>query len=166
MYYVGDTVLYASQGVCKIIGTDEKKFNGNKVEYFILQPVYDKNSKIFVPSSNEKLLSKMRPIISADEVRRIIKDIPNEDTIWISDDGKRKQEYQQIIVDGDREKLLQLIKTLRLHESSQQLKGRHLHQSDDYLLKQAEKLLYDEFAIALNIEPDEVSNIVAESLRS
>lgn len=164
MYCVGDTVLYGSQGVCKIVGTDEKKIGGSKIEYFVLKPVYDENSTVFVPSSNDNLMSKMRSILSADEIYSMIKAMPDEDTIWIEDDNERKQKYQQIVLNGDRRKLVQLIKTLHLHEIAQREKNRKLHQSDEYILKQAEKLLYDEFALVLNIKPDEVLPFIMEQI--
>lgn len=164
MYCVGDTVLYGSQGVCRIVGTDEKKIGGNKIEYFVLKPVYDENSTVFVPSSNDNLMSKMRSVLSAEAIYQMIKAMPDEDTIWIDDENERKQKYQKIISEGDRKKLVQLIKTLHLHKVSQQKKGRKLHQCDEGMLKQAEKLLYDEFALVLKIKPDEVLPFIMEQI--
>lgn len=164
MYSVGDTVLYGSQGVCKIVGTDVKKIGGSKVEYFVLKPIYDENSTLFVPSSNNNLTSKMRSVLSAEEIYELIKAMPDEDTIWIDDENERKQKYQKIISQGDRKNLVQLIKTLHLHKLSQQGKGRKLHQCDEVFLKQAEKLLYDEFALVLKIKPDEVLPFIMEQI--
>ena len=64
----------------------------------------------------------------------MIKEMPDEDTIWIDDDNERKQKYQQIIIEGNRHKLIQLIKTLHIHEISQQEKGRKLHIGDEIIL--------------------------------
>lgn len=164
MYSVGETVLYGSQGVCKIVGTDEKKIGGSKVKYFVLKPVYDENSTLFVPLSNNDLMSKMRSVLSAEEIYEMIKAMPDEDTIWIDDENERKQKYQQIISQADRKKLVQLIKTLYLHKISQQEKGRKLHQCDEIILKQAEKLLYDEFALVLKIKPDEVLPLIMQQI--
>lgn len=165
MCCVGDTVMYGNQGVCKIIGTDLKKFGGSKVEYFVLQPIYDENSRVFIPLANENLVSKMHPVISREEIDNIINSIPDEETIWISEDVERKRTYQKIIVDGNRRELVRLIKTLHIHQDTQNQKGRKLHQSDDYILKQAEKLLYDEFAFVLEVNPDDVLTIVMEKLQ-
>ncbi|MGN1456768.1 MAG: CarD family transcriptional regulator [Acutalibacteraceae bacterium] len=165
MFGVGDTVLYGSQGVCRIVGTEEKELGGNSIEYFVLKPVYDENSTLFVPMSNSSLLSKMKSVLSAEQIYEMIKEMPTEDTIWIDDDNERKQKYQQIINDGNRHKLVQLIKTLHIHEMSQQEKGRKLHISDEIVLKQAEKLLYDEFALVLKIKPDEVLPFIMQQIQ-
>lgn len=164
MFAIGDIVLYGTNGVCKIVGTDEKEIEGDLIEYLVLKPVYDENSTLFVPKKNKVLLSKIRSVMSAEEIYELIKAIPDEDTIWINDENDRKVKYQSIINEGDRKKLVQLIKTLHLHKLSQQGKGRKLHQSDENLLKQAEKLLHDEFAIVLNIQPNEVVPFIMQQI--
>ncbi len=166
MFNIGDTVLYGSQGVCKIVGTDVKKFDGERIDYLILKPVYDKDSTLFVPSANERLLSKIRSVLSAEQIYKIIKTMPDEDTIWIDDENERKIKYKKIISDGDRRKLVQLIKTLYLHKKEQQKEGKKLHQSDEVIMKQAEKLLYDEFALVLNIQPDKVLPFIMEQFKA
>lgn len=57
-YKEGDIVVYGSQGICRITGTEKMRVGGKSTVYFILNPVYRKNSKIFVPSDNEKLMEK------------------------------------------------------------------------------------------------------------
>ena len=156
MYKTGDTVIYGTQGVCRIEGVQTKRIMGEYIDYLVLRPVYDKNSTVFVPKNNEKLLSKMRDILSADEIYRIIKELPEEDPVWIEDDNIRKARYQEIIDEGDRSRIMLIIKTLYSHRKKQEEKRRRLHQADEYILKQAEKLLHNEFALVLDISPEEV----------
>lgn len=164
MFGVGDTVLYGTQGVCRITGTEQKRIRGEYVDYLVLRPVYDENSTIFVPAKNENLTAKMKNILSAEEIYGMIRSIPEEVTIWIEDENQRKAEYQQIVNEGDRKKLIQLIKTLHAHKITQEEKGRHLHQADEAVLKQAEKLLHDEFALVLNINPEDVAPFIMEQI--
>lgn len=164
MFGVGDTVLYGTQGVCRIERTEKQRIRGNDIEYYVLRPVYNENSTVFVPMQNDALVSKMRSILSAEDIYEMIRSMPEEDTIWIDDENQRKLSYQQLINEGDRKKLVQLIKTLYLHKLSQEKKGRKLHQSDETMLKQAEKLLYDEFALVLNIQPEEVLPFIMEQV--
>ena len=63
MFHVGDTVLYGTQGVCKIEGTEENDLGGNTVEYYVLRPVFDENAKIYVPMNNQMLLSRMQELL-------------------------------------------------------------------------------------------------------
>ncbi len=164
MFCVGDTVLYGSQGVFKIVGTDEKNLDGNKILYFVLKPVYDENSTVFVPLSNNNLISKMRPLLSEEKILETINEFSDGDVIWIDDDNERKEEYQKIIIEGDRKKLIGLIRTICARRARQNKRGRKLHQTDDLILKQAEKLIYDEFAFVLNLKQDEVSSFITDHI--
>ncbi len=164
MFCVGDTVIYGTQGVCKIVGTEENDLSGDTMEYYVLRPVYDENSTVFVPMGNKALLERMRSVLSAEEIYAMIKNMPEQETIWIDDDNDRKTAYQEIINRGNREELVRLIKTLHMHKLEQQQKGRKLHISDEGFLKQAETLLYNEFAIVLNIKPNEVVPFITQQI--
>ncbi len=166
MFGVGDTVLYGSQGVCRIVGTDEKELGDTVVQYYVLKPFGDENSTVFVPLSNKELVSKMRSVMSSDEIHGMIKEMPDEETMWIEDDNQRKQKYHEVLLEGDRKKLVRLIKTLHIREEIQNKKGRRLHQSDEMVLKQAEKLLYGEFAAVLHIKPEEVLPMILAEIET
>lgn len=156
MLNIGKTVSYGAQGICTISEITEKKFKADIIKYYVLEPVFDKNSKIFVPIDNEKLTSRMKEILSKDEIIEIINSLANEETTWINDDNERKEAYKQIILSGDRNEIVKLIKALYLHRENQKLIGKKLHISDERLLKEAEKVVYDEFAYVLNIDRDDV----------
>lgn len=164
MFQVGDTVLYGTDGVCKIVGTDEKDMEGDMIEYWVLKPVYDEKSTLFVPKNNKTVMEKMRPMLSEKEISDLIHGIPDEKTIWIEEENERKQVYQEIIREGDRKKLLQLIKTLWLRRHARQSAGRKMYQFDEAFLLKAEKLLHDEFAAVLHINPDEVAEFIKNQL--
>ena len=92
--------------------------------------------------------------------------MPDEDTVWIDDNNLRKQKYNQMIGQGDRRKLIKLIKTLYIHQNEMKAKGKNLHQSDEAILKQAEKLLNDEFALVLDIKPENVNEFIVDLMNS
>lgn len=46
MYNVGDTVIYGSEGVCRISDKTERKFKNRVLSYYILQPVYKENGLV------------------------------------------------------------------------------------------------------------------------
>ena len=39
---INDVIIYGTQGVCKILGEEEKTIGGSKKLYFILKPVIEK----------------------------------------------------------------------------------------------------------------------------
>ncbi|MGN1467614.1 MAG: CarD family transcriptional regulator [Ruminococcus sp.] len=164
MYNVNDTVVYGSQGVCKITSITEKNLNGEIKKYLVLKPVYDERNTIFVPLDNQLLYSRLHKVLSAEEVNRIIDDIPSEDFLWVENETERKDCYKKILSGGNRQEISRMIKTLRYHRIQQQKSGKKLHSSDERFLKEAEKLLYDEIAVVLNMNPDDVLPFIKQKL--
>ena len=166
MYNIDETVLYGQQGVCKITDITVKEVCGQSIEYYVLTPIFNEKSTIFVPKNNDKLVSKIRKTLNEDEIYNIIKLIPNEKCIWIEDDNKRSAEYKNILSCGNRIKLIQLIKTLYQYKKQKIENGKKLHISDEHFLKEAEKMLYDEFATVLNIDRNEVLPFIREHIET
>lgn len=160
----GDTVIYGIHGICKITDIQIKKFMGEKAEYFVLSPVYDERATVFVPCGNENLTSKMKRIMSPSEIYDIIKAMPNEKQIWIENDQERKKAYSDILKNGDRKALVGLIKTLYVHKEKQMAKGKKLHIADENFLRDAEKILYEEFAHVLQIKREQVLPFIFEQI--
>ena len=166
MFSNNDIVLYGTEGVCRVSSTVEKNFAGRIVKYYVLKPIYKENSTVFIPTDNELLLSKVRQILSEDEVNDIIQSMPDESPMWIDDNNARKAKYKEIILSGNPRELVRLIKALYLHQQEQQLNGKKFHIADERLLKDAEKLLYDEFAVALKITPQQVLPLILKQTQS
>ena len=166
MYQAGDTVVYAAHGVCKIQDIVSKNFGEMTKEYYVLKPVYDTGATIFVPVNNEKLRAKMRCTLSEEEIYQIIKSMPDEDTIWIDNDNARKEAYKKIMENGDRSELVRMVKTLHFKSEQQREKGKRLHVADETFLRDAEKVLYDEFALVLDIKRDEVRPFIMNQIQA
>lgn len=156
MFDTGDTVLYSAKGICKITGISEQKFGGSKRKYYVLEPVYQKNSSVFIPADNEKLLSKMKPVLTKDEIDGIIHETVSCCPEWIENENERKLYFSGILAGGSRKELILLIKTIYEHRRELTEKGKKLHACDEVTFKEAEALLYDEFAYVLGIKPTEV----------
>ena len=163
-YKIDDTILYGTHGVCRITDVSEKTFNGCSKEYYVLKPVNDEKATVFVPAGNEKLIAKMRHVLTADEIHELIRAMPGKDTIWIENESERKDKYKKILMSGDRVELVQLIKTLYNHQKEQIAAGKKLHMTDERFMKDAERLLYEEFAHVLDIQYEQVLLLIVEEL--
>ncbi len=164
MFEKDDVILYGAHGVCKIVELVEKEYGGIRKMYYELKPIYHDTSVLYVPVDSEILISKMKKILSAEEIYALIQSIPEEKALWIDDDRERKSRYKEILESGDRLKLVRMIKALYLHQQEQEKKGRHLHVADERFFKAAEKILYDEFALVLHIEPQQVLPFVLQQI--
>lgn len=165
MYQVEDAVLYGMQGVCEIEAIEEKEFFGEKRMYYVMRQVYQNASTIYIPVDNENLVSKMRKVLSEEEIKQLILGMPEEKTKWIANDAVRKEKFKGVLQGGKREELIALIKSVYLHKQKLLEEGKKkLHVADENAMKDAERLLYDEFAYVLKLERNEVLPFILEQI--
>ena len=164
MFSNGDAVLYGAEGVCRLEGSTQREIGGKKLEYYVLKPVYRAGSTVFVPKGNETLTAKMRRVLSPEEIHKLIQEIPEEKELWIENEGERRAEYGRIVSGGDRRELIRVIKALYQRRQKQQELGKKFHLSDERFLKEAEEKLHGEFALVLNIQPDQVTAFIRREI--
>ena len=127
-----------------------------------MKPLYTKNSKIYVPVENERKM--LKNLLSTEEVHALIKTMPVKKSIWIKQNQQRNAAFRDIIKKGNRQELVELISTLYLYKTDLAKTGKNLNMSDESIMKEAEKMLYEEFAFVLNIKLDEVVPYIKKSL--
>ena len=156
MYSVNERIHYGGSGVCVIQEITTMRVGRAREKYYVLKPVYQNASLIYVPMDNEALVSKMRPVLSREEVDRLIASLDEIPTAWEEDPQARKASFDALLHSNDCRNLIVLIKTLYAHKERRQADGKTLHVSDESYLREAQRLLYDEFAGALDIQPTQV----------
>ena len=149
MFKTEDTVLYSSRGICKITDKSEN--------FYTLSPIYGKDIIIRVPYEAE---SKMKKVLSKEEIDAMIKSIG--DMEWISDDKERQIQFKKILLSGDRQKIISLIRLIYLHQKELKRSNKKFHIADERIFKEAEALLYDEFAYVLNIKRENVIKYIGD----
>ncbi|MDD2456975.1 MAG: CarD family transcriptional regulator [Eubacteriales bacterium] len=163
MYSTNDYVVYGSTGVCKVVEISQASFGGKKSrEYYVLSPVFGNQVDIFIPTDKQE--TALRPVLSKDEVMRLIDAMPGMESAWIADDSFRKATFSEIIQSGDQERIIRLIKMIFNRTIVLEKSGRKLGNTDTEVLKQAEKILNQEFAIALDLQPEQVSPLIKEQI--
>ncbi|MGH4138270.1 CarD family transcriptional regulator [Clostridium sp.] len=163
MFKINDYVVYGSTGVCQIIDiSKEKNLSSDGIQYYVLQTVYNNKMIIKTPVNNQKIL--MRQIITKDDVSSLIADIPKRQAIWINDDKERNQNFKVALKTGKSEELIKIIKMIYLEKEEKFALGKKLTKIDEDIMKIAEKQLFEEFAIVLNISPDEVITYINERI--
>lgn len=155
-FAVGDMISYGTNGVCLIENIKSLNFFGKTDEYYILKPVYDERSTVFVPIKNDTLVSRMKRIMKPEEIYALIRIMPSASELYVESPTERKKLYGEILSSGNREQLVKMIKTLYGERIRQTEKGKKFHSADEHFLKEAEKQLYEEFAYVLNITCEQV----------
>lgn len=164
MYKVNDTIMYGTQGICKIVEITEKDFMGTKKEYYVLKPINNTGATLFAPVNNEKIEAKMRRILSEEEIYELIDTMPYEEVNWIDNENERKETYKRIIAGGDRAELIKMMKALYSHKQKREADGKHLYLSDERFFKEAERILYDEFQYVLKVQRDDLLAFIFERI--
>ncbi len=149
-------VSYGTTGVCVVEGIEEKKIGREIKRYYVLKPVSQSTSTVFLPADNEKLLAKVRRVLTADEVNDIIKTSKEEPDIWPENDAERKITFNGIITSGDPKACLVMMRSLQNRQNVLSSNGKRLHIADERALKEARRLVHDEFAVALDMKTDEI----------
>ena len=159
MFKVGDKVLYGSDGVCKIIDITEKSFNDVSAMFYVLEPIFSNSSTFFVPTENEKLTSKMKYILSLDELEKITEKKPPKSQ-WQTNDLLRKENFKMVISGGSIEDIVSVLRLIAEHKKEIEPMGKKLHKADESVYKDALKIIYEEFSLYKDLTKDDVEKIV------
>ena len=63
MLNVGETVLYAANGVCTVEEITELDFGSGKTKYYILKPISSSQNTFYIAADNQKILSNRRAYV-------------------------------------------------------------------------------------------------------
>ena len=94
MFKIGDYVTHYKEGVCEVIdiGKLDMRCSDRKKEYYTLRPLYDAGGTLYMPVANER--NQIRGVITYEEARAFIEDIPNIEVLWVTDEKKREALYK------------------------------------------------------------------------
>ena len=160
MYKVNDTVIYSTQGVCRIVEIAEKDFLGQKKEYYVLKSINNSGTTFFAPTGNETVLAKFRRILSKEEIQELVDSLKDEKLLWIIDENERRERFREILTAGNHRNLILMIKAIWLEKQNREAQGKKLHISDERFFREAEQLLYDEFQYVLEITKEDLISYI------
>ena len=166
MYSIGNVVIYTTYGICRIEDLITKEFNGEKKQYYILKPLHDSKSSISIQADNPIAISKLRNLLTKDEILDFIHTFPKIEPYWIDNDNERKKEFSQILRNGTRQEVIALMKSVTEHSKGLKEKGRKLHASDEQCYKDAEKIINEEIAYVLDIDKKLVPEFITSEIES
>ncbi len=165
MFSIGDHVVYGFHGVCRILAREERTVDRKKVLYFVLEPLNQAGARFYIPAENPAALSKLRPVLSKQELDALLASEDVRQDSWIQDENLRKQRYRELIVSGDRGALIGMVGSLYRHKEAQAAAGRKFHLCDENFLRDAEKLLNSEFSLVLEIPAEQVQGYILNALQ-
>lgn len=157
MYKNGDLVVYGASGVCRIDGTVKRDFGNQMTEYYVLKPIFADNTTIYALMETIGSQPNIRTVMCRDDANKIINDFDSYTDEWIISDIERKAYFRSVMKNTSSQDVARMIKTLYSHRKTLSGTGKHLHSYDEEILKNAEKLLFNELAFVLESNFESIS---------
>lgn len=146
MYSKGDYISYGSHGVCRIADRRSMDFGSGEQEYLVIEPIASGSATIYLPASSPRLSSRIRPVLTREEIDAIISSVKNDRMPWIEDRKQRTLQFQQILSRRDTRELLLLAGCLHKRRTEKGLPTSELE-----ILHKVEGMVEQEFSFALNV---------------
>lgn len=150
MYNIGDYVLY-KRDVCKVKNIKKRE----NVDYYELEPIDDNSLKIEIPVNNKLI----KDLIDKEEIKQLITKISSIDIIECND-KLLESEYKKLLSTGNKEDLIRIIKTTYLRNKERLDNKKKISDKDNTYFQKAERILYNEFSIVLNMTYDETKEYI------
>ena len=153
-YHIGQYIIYKNRGICKIENIGKLQFLvNNSKEYYTLRPPFTTcNERFYIPVNIEV---DMRKAITQSEAYQYLEKLKKMEVkpsravkrVWLT------AHYQELLLADDINKQLQLYKEICQKEKDAIEKGKNLGETDRQFKAKVEKLLSEEFAVALDETP-------------
>ena len=159
MYGKGDYISYSGHGVCQIADIRSMNFGNGEQEYLVIEPIASGSATIYLPSANQTAQTRIRPVLTREEIDAIISSVKNDQMPWTADRKQRTLQFQQILSRRDTRELLLLASCLHKRKIEKGLPASELE-----ILHKVEGMVEQEFSFVLHISQSEIGQYIRDRL--
>ena len=156
-FAIGSHVVYGKTGVCLLTAKQILTVGGNSEEYYVLLPISDPRSSVYVPCANPLLTARLRPLLTREQIEAILDGVDDTSMEWLDDRTERQVAFRRIMGSDDRLQLIRMIRCLYCKKQEKTAAGKRLSTMDETTLQDAVRQLEEEFSTALGISRSGVS---------
>lgn len=138
--------------VCKVVGRNKSEINGEQCYVLVPFAQQDGSVRMQVPVSNKG--GHLRDLVTKVQIRDLIRSTPSVATLK-SKPANMKSQYATLLKSDSLEDLVCIIKTSYQRNADRSEQHKKLASIDDEYLQKAEKYLFDELSVALNMSFDQ-----------
>ena len=160
----GDRVVYGIHGVCSVVDVEVRRVDHKTVEYYVLVPCSQGDSRYYVPVHNQAAVAKMRPMLSKKELEVWLESDEVLQDLWIPDENLRKERYRHLISGGNSGELMAMVRSLYLQKQRLHQAGKKFHLCDENFLRDARRLICAEAAEILSVSVPEAEEYLRAHL--
>lgn len=156
MFEIGDYVVNAANGICKISEIVNMDMSGDKVmkSYFLLLPIDEVNDRVYIPVDNAA--KRIRKVITKEEALAVMQRVPQIEELLVSYEKERETKYKEAVRSCEPDLVVALLKCLHHRINERILAGKKSTAVDERYCKIAENNLYAEMAFVLNVDKQEI----------
>lgn len=159
MYKVGEYVVHPGQGVCKV-----EEITDDTAPSYKLMPVGQRNPMLIsFPVASE---GRLRPILSREEARAIIREYPTMAVENFTDRSHALEEehFKKEIKNGSCQDSVRIVKTFRKRIADVQAKNKKPPVVFQRILKEASERSLREMSVALDMSSEDVAALFESSV--
>lgn len=159
MYAVGTPILYSRMGVCQIesIGSPPFQWSDGR-SYYKLRSLFSSSGEcVYIPVD---AAASLRPLINSGEASDYLRMLPqlNPKPFRSKRPAEVTAHYHEALASCELKSCLLLLKEIYLKEHELSARSKKLGQVDAQYLKIVERLVCEEFAVALYTTPDSMKS--------
>ena len=155
LFQTGDHVIYKNNGVCRIEDIRPLAFGEAEKDYYVLRPIGTEGT-VYVPTEREDEAPKLKKIPTKEEIDALLLQVEKSDLKWIENSKMRIVAFDRMLSSSDRASILWVLKMLSLRQKEESSRGKRLCANEERILTTAKKIIVEEFAYALELEPKQV----------
>lgn len=160
MFSIGNDIVYGSMGVCKVTDIGVPDLPGANRSCYVLKPHFVANSKVYAPVENNPV--PMRLLLTPAEMRSLIDAIPALEPFAVEGDKQGLHDIcREAVRSADCHMLARLIKTLYEKKLRLVEQKKNVPSAEKEYFDTAEKVLYGEMAVVLDIPMEDVREYIA-----
>lgn len=125
-----------------------------------MTPIDDESLIIDIPTENKT--GFLRSIISTEDAKKLVEKIPTIEPLKNINEKNLEVQYKDMLNTCNHENLIKIIKTTYLRNEDRVNSKKRISEKDSTYFKLAEKYLYNELAISLNMTVDKVKDYIFE----
>ncbi len=160
----GEHVVYKKHGIYEIAEIRRERVCSEFKTYYILKSVYDVNATVYVPTDKEDLVNQMEKVLSKKEIDDIILQSKEETMEWIDTNAERFADMEEIIAQGDLNRILSMMRMLMSKKEEAQKTKTKVFAHDERMLSASQKIICEAFAFSLGLDKKGVLDYISEMI--
>ncbi len=162
-YQTGEYVVYGGSEICRIDEIVQKCFDGvGEMNYYKLIPCDSANASYYVPCAHME--ERVRPLLTKDEVFRIIDEMPRVKEQWISDKNERRAAFGRTLHSSNYHHILSMMKGIYSEKQKRSRGGKQLILSDEKAFSAAQRMIRREFSFVLGIREEDIDGFIEKRI--